>query len=179
MFQCATFFILPFRGIIGNFKPIKNGRVYPAVLMLMRVFKDLDLVEHLGSGVPRILTSYGRECFKFTENFLRMTFPSLEEVTPHDTPHDTPQVTPQVTPQGTPHDIVPQVKELLTILEYEMTRQEIQTKLKLYDRKHLRISYLNPSLELSLIEMTLPDKPNSSLQKYRLTQLGHTLKQKL
>ena len=47
----------------------------------MRVFKDLDLVEHLGSGVPRILESYTKECFKFTENFLRMTFPVAEQVT--------------------------------------------------------------------------------------------------
>ena len=81
-------------------------------------------------------------------------------------------------PQVIPHDIVPQIKELLTVLEYEMTRQEIQTKLNLYDRIHFRISYLNPALELGLIEMTLPDKPNSSLQKYRLTQLVQTLKQK-
>ena len=143
-----------------------EGYSVPRNKELMCVFKDLDLVEHLGSGVPRILTACGRECFKFTENFLRMTFPSLEEVTP------------QVIPQVIPHDIVPQIKELLTVLEYEMTRQEIQTKLNLYDRKHLRISYLNPALELGLIEMTLPDKPNSSLQKYRLTQLGQTLKQK-
>lgn len=41
----------------------------------MRIFKDLDLVEHLGSGIPRILESYGKRCFKFTDNFLRMTFP--------------------------------------------------------------------------------------------------------
>lgn len=67
-----------------------EGYSVPRNKELMRVFKNLDLVEHLGSGVPRILTAYGRECFKFTENFLRMTFPSLEEVTP--------QVIPQVTP---------------------------------------------------------------------------------
>lgn len=42
---------------------------------LMRVFKDLDLVEHLGSGVPRILKSYPRESFHFTANFVRMVFP--------------------------------------------------------------------------------------------------------
>ncbi len=41
----------------------------------MRVFKDLGMVEQLGSGVPRILESYKRECFTFTDNFLRMTFP--------------------------------------------------------------------------------------------------------
>ena len=43
----------------------------------MRVFKDLGMVEQLGSGVPRILESYKRECFTFTDNFLRMTFPII------------------------------------------------------------------------------------------------------
>jgi predicted HTH transcriptional regulator len=42
--------------------------------------KDLDLVEQLGSGIPRILESYGKECFQFSDNFLRMVFPSLEAV---------------------------------------------------------------------------------------------------
>lgn len=31
----------------------------------------------------------------FTENFLRMIFPAIEQVTPQDTLQDTPQVTPQ------------------------------------------------------------------------------------
>jgi len=41
----------------------------------MRIYKDVDLVEQLGSGVPRILEHYGKECFQFSANFLRMTFP--------------------------------------------------------------------------------------------------------
>ena len=55
-----------------------EGYSVPRNKELMRVFRDLELVEHLGSGVPRILRSYGKECFKFTENFLRMTFPVLK-----------------------------------------------------------------------------------------------------
>lgn len=47
---------------------------------IMRVFKDLDLVEQLGSGVPRILKYYKKNCFLFSENFIRMTFPSQETV---------------------------------------------------------------------------------------------------
>lgn len=43
---------------------------------MMRIFKDLDLVEHLGSGIPRILEAYSTDCFRFTDNFLRMTFPN-------------------------------------------------------------------------------------------------------
>ena len=46
----------------------------------MRIFKDMELVEYLGSGVPRILQTYSKDCFKFTENFLRMTFKSYEPV---------------------------------------------------------------------------------------------------
>lgn len=41
----------------------------------MRIFKDLGMVEQLGSSVPRVLEIYGRECFAFSENFLQMVFP--------------------------------------------------------------------------------------------------------
>lgn len=41
---------------------------------LMRVFKDLDLVEQLGSGIPRILEKYDESIFTFTDNFLKTTF---------------------------------------------------------------------------------------------------------
>jgi len=57
-----------------------EGFSVPRNKELMRIFKDLGLVEQLGSGVPRILETYGRECFKFSENFLRMTFPKNTEV---------------------------------------------------------------------------------------------------
>lgn len=120
----------------------------------MRVFRYLDLVEHFGSGVPRILRTYGKECFKFTENFLRMTFPVSEQVTE-------------------------QVKELVKVLDKEMDRQEIQNKLGLSHRENFRSNYLKPALDIGFVEMTIPDKPNSSLQKYRLTILGKQLKGKL
>jgi len=55
--------------------PISKLNVIP-----MRVYRDLELVEQLGSGVPRILESYGKECFRFMENFTRMTFPASEVV---------------------------------------------------------------------------------------------------
>jgi predicted HTH transcriptional regulator len=53
-----------------------EGFSVPRNKELMRVFKDVGLVEQLGSGIPRILESYGKECFQFSENFLRMTFPT-------------------------------------------------------------------------------------------------------
>lgn len=145
-------------------KEFFEGYSVPRNKELMRVFRDLDLVEHLGSGIPRILRSYGKECFIFTENFLRMTFPASEKVTP--------QVIPQVTPQ-----VTPQVKELIKILDGEMNRLELQEKLALSDRENFRLNYLKPALESQLIEMTIPNKPNSKSQKYRLTTEGKQLKE--
>ncbi|MEZ4998133.1 MAG: putative DNA binding domain-containing protein, partial [Bacteroidales bacterium] len=49
-----------------------EGFSVPRNKELMRVFKDLGMVEQLGSGVPRILESYGKECFTFSDHFLRM-----------------------------------------------------------------------------------------------------------
>lgn len=42
---------------------------------LMRVFHDVEMVEALGSGMPRILQKYGRECFVFMHNFIRIVIP--------------------------------------------------------------------------------------------------------
>lgn len=40
-------------------------------------------------------------------------------------------------------------------------------------------SYLQPAITAKLVEMTIPDKPQSSKQKYRLTTKGATFVSKL
>ena len=52
-----------------------EGFSVPRNQELMRIYKDLDLVEQLGSGIPRILAHYTKACFNFSEHFLRMVFP--------------------------------------------------------------------------------------------------------
>lgn len=152
-----------------------EGYSVPRNKEIMRIYKDLNLVEHLGSGVPRILESYSKDCFKFSANFLRMTFPSAAPV---NDLVDTPQVTLQVTPQ-VDLQVAPQVHKLIKIMNKELSRIEIQSKLKLSDRKNLNENYLLPALQQGLISMTIPDKPNSSKQKYRLTEKGSSLKNAL
>ncbi len=39
-------------------------------------------------------------------------------------------------------------------------------------RPTFRENYLHPAMERGLIEYTIPDKPNSRLQQYRLTDRG-------
>jgi Fic family protein len=68
--------------------------------------------------------------------------------------------------------VTPQVGELVLALQGEMSREALQTTLGLQDRKSFRERYIRPALADGLIEMTIPDKPNSRLQKYRLTDKG-------
>ena len=53
-----------------------TGISIPRNKELMRIYRDLDIVESLGSGIPRILRAYGEDCFHFTDNFIRITFPA-------------------------------------------------------------------------------------------------------
>ena len=50
---------------------------------LMRVFRDLDLVEQLGSGMTRILKAYDKSIFKITNNYIQVSFP-ISEITNKD-----------------------------------------------------------------------------------------------
>ncbi|QOW09843.1 winged helix-turn-helix transcriptional regulator [Kaistella flava (ex Peng et al. 2021)] len=52
-----------------------EGFSVPRNKEIMRIFKDLDLVEQLCSGIPRILQFYKKESFQFSENFLRIGLP--------------------------------------------------------------------------------------------------------
>ena len=66
-------------------------------------------------------------------------------------------------------------ERVLFVMDVEMTRQAIQKALQLRGRDNFENRYLKPALEAGLIERTLPDKPTSRLQKYRLTPKGHEL----
>jgi len=72
----------------------------------------------------------------------------------------------------TARQVTPQVGELVLALQIEMSREALQTTLGRQDRKSFRERYLRPALADGLMEMTIPDKPNSRLQKYRLTDEG-------
>ncbi len=76
------------------------------------------------------------------------------------------EVTPEVTPE---------VERLLGVLNGEMSRLELMAALTLKDEEHFRKAYLVVALELEVIERTIPDKPRSRLQKYRLTPSGKQL----
>ena len=81
-----------------------------------------------------------------------------------------PQVTPEVTPQ-----VTPEVVRMLSVIQGEMSRREIQEKLGLVNEKHFREHYQQPAIAQGLLEMTIPSKPRSRQQKYRLTDKGRAI----
>ncbi|RKY05993.1 MAG: transcriptional regulator, partial [Planctomycetota bacterium] len=139
-----------------------EGYSVPRNKEIMRVFCDLEMVEHLGSGVPRILRIYSKDDFVFTDNFVRMVFP-LAAGYPASSPPVTAQVAAQVTAQ---------VKKLLCVLETPLNRGQIQERLGLKHREHFRKEYLRPALKTGLVAMTNPDKPRAANQKYYITETG-------
>lgn len=69
-----------------------------------------------------------------------------------------------------------QVKSLLKILKAKpLSALECMQRLKLSHRPTFRANYLHPAHTADLVERTIPDKPNSRLQKYRLTAKGSTV----
>jgi len=60
-----------------------------------------------------------------------------------------------------------------------MKRSEIQMALDLKHRDHFRDNYLLPAIKEGLIELTIPNKPKSSKQRYRLTAKGQKIRTKL
>ena len=120
-----------------------EGFSIPRNQEMMRIFKDLELVEHLGSGVPRILEAYPKECFRFTENFLRMTFPnawdlSEDEVEP---PVEYPEVEqtggpiggPIGSPIGSPIELTERQKEILLLIanNTKISRRDLAIQLNI------------------------------------------------
>lgn len=60
------------------------------------------------------------------------------------------------------------VQKLLGVMEYDVpySAATLMEKLGLKARNALRNNYLAPAMELHLVEMTIPDKPNSRNQRY-------------
>lgn len=58
-----------------------------------------------------------------------------------------------------------------------MSRDELQETLQLKNREYFRTAYINEALNGGWVEMTIPDKPTSGNQKYRLTEKGLNAKQ--
>ena len=136
-------------------------RSMPRNRELMRVFKDVDLVEQLGSGMSRIMEVYDQSIFTFEDNFLIVTFPFADGfmlphgTTTHDSTHDS--------THDTAHD---KINKVLDFCSIPRTREEMQQFVGIATREYFRKAILKPLLDSEQLIMTMPDKPKSRHQKY-------------
>lgn len=112
-----------------------EGVTAPRNKELIRVFKDVDLIENIGSGVLRILDAYDKSCFKFMTHFLRVSFKYKEnpfeyenKVSGNDTLNDTIKLTKNE-------------QQILSLImkNNKITREEIVNQTNLSDRTVSRI----------------------------------------
>ena len=139
------------------------GYSVPQNKELMRVFRDLDMVEQLDSGVPRILEHYPRTIYRFTPNFIRLVLPFAEGF---DQTSDlrSDQATDQVTDQATD-----QADALLKFCNTPRSTKEMMQYLGLSHHPHFRHRLLLPLIASGKLALTIPDKPKSPKQRYIAT----------
>ena len=151
----------------------------PTNPLIAETFHRTGAVEKWGQGTNRVIEICKKQgsappTFEEQQGFLIVTFKAqmvadgaVEASNGGSEDEGTPQVAPQVTPQ-----VTPQVRAMLEAARQPKTREELQSATGIKDRKHFRVKYLNQIIEAGWLERTIPDKPNSRLQKYRLTAEG-------
>lgn len=140
-----------------------EGVTAPRNKELIRVFKDVDLIENIGSGVLRILDAYDKSCFKFMEHFLRVTFKYRENPFEYD---DTAKVKSSKLGSKKSSKLAVSEKQILELCKTEKSLKEIAQHFGYKDVYKFKNNYINSLLEKNKLQMTIPDKPKSRNQKY-------------
>ena len=143
-----------------------EGVTAPRNKELIRVFKDVDLIENIGSGVLRILDAYDKSCFKFMEHFLRVSFNYKENPFEYDEKTDK-KATKKTDKKTTKKiKVKPQEKDVLNFCKDAKTLKEITTYFGFKDIATFKKNYINPLLEKGTLQLTIPEQPKNRNQKY-------------
>ena len=132
--------------------------------VIARFFREANLIEQWGTGVPRIFSQAKEQGLAepvIKELGMRMRFVVFLAKQIHVKEK---QVTEQVTEQV--------VKFLKHLEKSPLGTREAMKRLGLSHRPTFLYTYLQPALKSGLVEMTQPDSPKSPTQKYRLTAKG-------
>jgi ATP-dependent DNA helicase RecG len=138
--------------------------------------KELDLTEGRSTGIPKILKvmkENGSPPPQFETDEDRTSFLIRLPVHERAAQGLAGEVTPQVTEEvGTKLALSRHQVEVMRNCLESKAITDLMTIAGRADRTKFRDQVLNPLLEEGLVEMTIPDKPRSSKQRYRLTDKG-------
>jgi len=144
--------------------------------------KELDLTEGRSTGIPKILRNMagnGSPTPEFetdddrTSYLVRLPVHPGAETAAAQVAGQAGDQSPTQSPTQLPTQSADPVLRLIVALQGgALAPKELRLKLGLSHRHTFRENYLHPALNEDLIEPTIPDKPTSRLQKYRLTDKG-------
>ena len=148
--------------------PEKLTRKHPSVLrnpIIADAFNRAGLIERWGQGTNRVIEMC-RKAGIAPPIFEEITGAAL--VTFKVPVGSTAQVTGDAGTKSAPsrHQVV-----ILRLCRSERTLLELMKAVGRKDRSKFRNQLINPLLKAGLLELTVPDKPNSRLQRYRITKL--------
>jgi len=141
--------------------------------IIAEIFHRLDFIERRGSGFKKIREATAA-LYNYTDEFAPefiSTRTAFYVVLKNMNYNKTTSVAEVSTEVGT--EVSTEVKltseklnSLLEFCEIERSRREMQAFCGIKTDEYFRKNIINPMLELRLIQMTIPDKPNSRNQKY-------------
>ncbi len=142
--------------------------------LIAEAFHRTGAVEVWGRGTNRVIAACKRHgialpTFEERQGFIIVTFKATiaGTMTEGNAPKPTQSPTQLPTQSDDP------VHRLLALLQKgELSSGQLREAMGIKHRPTFRQNYLHPALEAGFIEYTIPDKPNSRLQKYRLTSAG-------
>lgn len=150
----------------------------PANPIIANVFYRRGIMEAWGRGIGLIIRSCKEQELvepeiNVTQSFVNLTIWFKKTLNVNRTPSYTPSYTPSRTPSRTPNQeeiednislLSPQ-ERVFKFCEEAKSITEISRMLGVNDKKWVRKKYLAPYLG-TVIQLTIPDKPNSRNQKY-------------
>ena len=135
------------------------GESVPVNQKLSDMFLQLHISERTGRGVPKITEVYGKGTYEFRENSIVVSIPFTRVDADMDTQDNT-QVNTQVNTQD---DVA---EKILLYCEIPRSKAEITMYLGYKDARGVARNHIQPLVQKGRLAMTIPDKPNSSNQKY-------------
>lgn len=144
----------------------ENFAPYPKNPRIAKFFKEIGLVDELGSGVRNIVLYnriYAGADPKFIEGDIFTTvIPLTNELIVQET-------TPSII-LGSYDSTKDRTQQILSFCTTPKSRQEIQDFLGIRDIKHFRENILKPLITTNKLQLTEPSKPMSPNQKYHSNQ---------
>ncbi len=164
---------------------------FPKNPVISAFFREIHRADELGSGMRKLMRygkAYGGADPEMIEgDIFRIIVKVPEYGEKAQNIHRSEQVAAEVTQQvpdkhrtstgqvSDKYSLSVDAWKLLVFCKQERSLKEMMEHMNLRHRETFLVNHLRPILKENLLEMTIPDKPRSSKQKYRLTEKGRKI----